>query len=941
MYNSFNLNPEFVESFKTIKPKFGFNGLGELTFFRTYSRLKENGKNEQYFETIERVVNCIYSIQKEWIATNRLKWNEEKAQRSAQEMFRRIFEFKFTPAGRGFWALVPELLEKKGGMALHNCFDGETEFVTDEGLKKFKDVVGQELNVLTMDENYNKATVKSYGVQRLNKVILKPKGLRSNLELEYLVTPNHRWYLEDGSITTNLKIGDTILANAHFESVDKTSKDYVEGFTHGLIFGDGTKSKKYPKRHYIKVCDGDQDIYRPFLSTHKGYISETVGKDKYPLFTIISEEDLKALPAENKSYIYLKAFIEGWMSADSYLKYRSNTYCLDTQSAEAKDWIIKNCVYAGLKVTGVSVNNSDTNFGKRKNPLNRISLSYSAEYRVDSITFAKEDEVYCVEEPITTSFTLSSGICTGNCAFTSTQNIDTEYAKSFTFLMDVSMLGVGCGFDVKGAGKIMIKEPNKTDYVNVIEDTREAWVQSVETLINAYLLGDVLPVFDYSQIRPYGTPIKTFGGVASGPEPLIELHKNIIKTLEPLIESSLTETAIVDIMNHIGVCVVAGNVRRTAEIAFGNSQEFIDLKDYSKNPERGAWGWTSNNSIFAELGQDYTEVGTTTAINGEPGYFWLENAQKYGRMCDPINNKDKEAGGTNPCVEQTLWDKETCNLVETYPDNHDSLDDYMRTIKFAYLYSKTITLIPTHIPETNEVILRNRRIGLSQSGIAQFVAKHGLNTYKNWCNKGYETVQYYDDVYSNWFKIPKSIKSTSIKPSGTVSLLAGATPGMHFPESNFYIRRINIPKTSQLMQAVIAAGYYFEDSVYDKTNFSVQIPVSIKGVRTVNEVTAWEQSHLATFIQEYWADNQVSCTVTFQPNEAKDIPHILDMIQYKCKGISFLPKTDLGAYQQMPYEEVSEEKYNELVKDLKPMDFSYLGEDSIGEKFCTNDVCII
>lgn len=137
MYNSFKLDNEFIKHFSTIKPKFGFNGLGELTFFRTYSRLKENGKNEQYFETVERVVNTIYSIQKEWILQNRLYWNEDKAQNSAQEMYRRIFEFKFTPAGRGFWSLVPKLLEQKGGGALNNCAFVSTENIDKEFAKPF------------------------------------------------------------------------------------------------------------------------------------------------------------------------------------------------------------------------------------------------------------------------------------------------------------------------------------------------------------------------------------------------------------------------------------------------------------------------------------------------------------------------------------------------------------------------------------------------------------------------------------------------------------------------------------------------------------------------------------------------------------------------------------------------------------------------------------
>lgn len=366
MYDSFKLKEEFISSFSTIKPKFGFNGLGELTFFRTYSRLKENGKNEQYFETVERVVNTIYSIQKEWILQNRLYWNEEKAQNSAQEMYRRIFEFKFTPAGRGFWSLVPKLLEQKGGAALNNCFDGNTEFLTDLGIKKLKDCEETYVNVFTRLGKFVPAKVKNYGKQSLNKIILRPLGLRSNLKLDYVATSNHRWVLENGNITENLKLNDIILGNPVNITVDNNSEDYINGFTHGLIFGDGTRVKKYPNRHYIKICDGDSDVYRPYLSKHKGFRSETKGKDGYPVFTIISDINLKELPINNQNYIYLRAFIEGWMCADSYLKYRSNTWSLDTQSKEASDWVIKNAPYAGLCVTGIRVENTDTNFGKRK-----------------------------------------------------------------------------------------------------------------------------------------------------------------------------------------------------------------------------------------------------------------------------------------------------------------------------------------------------------------------------------------------------------------------------------------------------------------------------------------------------------------------------------------------------------------------------------------------
>ena len=207
---------------------------------------------------------------------------------------------------------------------------------------------------------------------------------------------------------------------------------------------------------------------------------------------------------------------------------------------------------------------------------------------------------------------------------------------------------------------------------------------------------------------------------------------------------------------------------------------------------------------------DYTRCAEQTARNGEPGYEWLENARAYSRMGTPPDWKDKDVTGTNPCVEVSLNSFELCNLVETFPAHHSNLDDFKRTLKFAYLYAKTVTLAKTQWRETNRMMLKNRRIGCSLSGVQQFVAQHGIEVLRQWCEAGYATLQGYDQVYSDWMCIPRSIKLTSIKPSGTVSLVAGATPGMHWPESLYYIRRICVAKGSALLAPLRAAGYPVE-----------------------------------------------------------------------------------------------------------------------------------
>jgi ribonucleoside-triphosphate reductase (thioredoxin) len=298
--------------------------------------------------------------------------------------------------------------------------------------------------------------------------------------------------------------------------------------------------------------------------------------------------------------------------------------------------------------------------------------------------------------------------------------------------------------------------------------------------------------------------------------------------------------------------------------------------------------------------------------------------------------------GGNPCLEQSLENMELCCLVENFLNRAESIEDFHRTLKFSYLYAKTVTLGLTHWPETNRVQLRNRRIGCSVSGVAQFLAKYDLHTMNQWLDTGYHVINEWDRVYSEWMCIPRSIKMTSVKPSGTVSLLAGATPGMHYPESRFYIRRMRLAKNSPLVPGLEQAGYKVEACVgSEETTVVVEIPIDVgEGIRTVKDVSMWEQLALAANMQRWWADNQVSCTVTFNPEtEGRHISAALDYFQYQLKGISFLPKLDFGAFPQMPYEEITEDRFRELVGRTGTITGSS-GQDGVCETFCDGDSCV-
>ena len=534
-----------------------------------------------------------------------------------------------------------------------------------------------------------------------------------------------------------------------------------------------------------------------------------------------------------------------------------------------------------------------------------------------------------------------TGAALFNCAFRSTADLSTKGGYIFGWIMDALMVGVGVGFDTKGAGTITIQEPQYTNDTLTIDDSREGWVNSVQILLDGFLSGAKVPKFDYSAIRPLGALIHGFGGTSSGPDPLIELHGNLKELFADKVGELITSVDIVDIENLIGRCVVSGNVRRSAALALGAHEDihYLEMKNDQEKLYHHRWG--SNNSYNAPVGMDYTWHANQAQENGEPGTIWLENARAYGRFKDGINYDDAEVVGFNPCVEQSLHNAELCCLVETFPAKHEDYEDYLRTLKCAYLYGKTVTLVNTHWPETNAKMLKNRRIGLSQSGIVQAFKKHGRRVLLDWCDNAYDYVKELDTEYSNWLCVPRSIKMTSIKPSGTVSLLNGSTPGIHFPEDEYYIRRIRFSNISPVLTALKESGYTIEDDAYSPNTSVVEFPVKeehfTKGKR---DVSMWEQLEIAAQYQHYWADNAVSVTVTFTNEEASHIKSALEMYETRLKAVSFLKLSETG-YKQAPYEPITKEKYEEMKSTIKPLQRILTDEGGSGTKYCDGDSCTI
>jgi adenosylcobalamin-dependent ribonucleoside-triphosphate reductase len=546
-----------------------------------------------------------------------------------------------------------------------------------------------------------------------------------------------------------------------------------------------------------------------------------------------------------------------------------------------------------------------------------------------------------------------------NCAMVSTRDIDrNDPGALFSWVMEALMVGIGVGFDTLGQDKQMsIYSPTEPASIYEIPDTREGWVESVRLLINSFLRqNQPIQEFNYDLIRPLGAPIKGFGGVASGPAPLIDLHTRIRNVVGSRAGEDLDSRAIVDIVNLIGTCVVSGNVRRSATLALGTPEDdgFINLKNpevfperNSYDPEKPGWAWMSNNSISATVGTKYEDYVDLIADNGEPGFIWLDVARNYGRLADAPDFKDTRIMGFNPCAEQPLESYELCTLVEVHLNRHESKEDFLKTLKFAYLYGKTVTLMPTHWQQTNGIMQRNRRIGTSLTGIAAFADEHGLPTVREWMDEGYNTIRKYDHSYSEWLCVRESVRVTTVKPSGSVSLLSGATPGVHWgPGGEFYLRAIRFGNTDPMLHLFKAAGYKIEDDLVSANTSVVYFPVASGHKRSEKQVSLFEKIGLAATAQKYWSDNGVSVTLSFDKEEEKKfVAPALNMYEGQLKAVSFLPMGN-KTYPQQPYTEITREQYNSYVGTIGKIDWSaiYDGKDNLdaeSEKYCSTDACEI
>ena len=540
-----------------------------------------------------------------------------------------------------------------------------------------------------------------------------------------------------------------------------------------------------------------------------------------------------------------------------------------------------------------------------------------------------------------------------NCAF---RVVDSP-VDPFCWAMDMLALGSGVGYNIqrKHVNKIppvktWFKSPTRVADAGadfIIPDSREGWVRLLgKTLKSAFLSSDESGgTFSYSSIviRGKGSPIKGFGGTASGPEDLCWGIGEIGALLERRRGRKLRPIDCLDIMNIIAYIIVAGNVRRSAQIAIGDPDdvEFLLAKrwDIGRVPK---WRNMSNNSVACDDINDLHEFfWDSYGQKGEPiGLINLRLAKPVGRTGETWY-PDTLVEGFNPCGEQGLEDGETCCLAETFLPRFESFEEFLDALELLYRMCKHSLLLPAHHKKTNDVVHKNMRMGISVSGVLEATEEQ-----LSWLPQAYAALREIDSEYSEKLGVPISIKLTTVKPSGTLSLLPGVLPGCHPGYARYMIRRIRVAADSPLVNVCAEHGCPIEhllemDGTVNYGTVVVSFPFAYSERAILSkDMTAFQQMDVIRRLQRDWSDNSVSCTVYFKDHELEGVKEYL-RTHYKdgIKTVSFLRHSEHG-FKQAPYEEISKEEYLALCAKVKPIT-SVNSIEFEGSDECASGACPI
>jgi ribonucleoside-triphosphate reductase len=524
-----------------------------------------------------------------------------------------------------------------------------------------------------------------------------------------------------------------------------------------------------------------------------------------------------------------------------------------------------------------------------------------------------------------------------NCAY-----IAVDSARAFDEILYILMNGTGVGFSVEEKYTSQLPtisdEFHDTDTTIVVADSKLGWAKAFKELIHLLYSGQV-PKWDMAKVRPAGSPLKTFGGRASGPEPLEDLFKFCVKTFRSAFGRKLATLECHDIVCKIADVVVVGGVRRAALISLSDlSDDRMRLAKSGQWWEQNGQRALANNSYVAKLKPDIgifmkEWLSLYESKSGERGIFSRYAAQSHVARLGTRRDSTQEFG-TNPCSEIILRSREFCNLTEVVVRETDTRAELMDKVRKATIlgtFQSTLTNFKYLTKKWKENCEEERLLGVSLTGIMDNSLTNG--------KQGFTTLaELLDDLRDlaiatnkEWAKklgIPASAAITCVKPSGTVSQLVNAASGIHDRHAPYYVRTVRSDKKDPLAQMMIAMGFPVEDCVMkpDHVNiFSFPIKAPENAVFRKDR-SAIEQLRLWAVYQRHWTEHKPSITVTVQEHEWMEVGAWVYENFDNMSGVSFLPFSD-HVYRQAPYQDCTKDEYEALLARMpKDVDWSKLSQ---------------
>ena len=1005
---SFRLSEEFVNKYNNVPAPFGFsdagsNSLGEITFIRTYSRMKEDGTKERWHEVCRRVIEGMYSVQKNHAKDNRLPWNDNKAQKSAQEAFQRMFELKWTPPGRGLWAFgTPMTMEKRNSASLQNCAMVSTRDIdrNDPGalfawvMDALMLGIGVGFDTLGKDKQMSiyaptepaivyeipdtregwvesvRLLINSYlrqnqPIQEFTYDLIRPLGapikgfggvasgpaplIELHTRIRNVIGSRAGELLDSRAIVDLVNLIGTCVVSGNV----RRSATLALGAAEDEGFINLKNPEVFPERN-------SYDPEKPgwaWMSNNS--ISATVGT-KY--------EDYVDLIADNgePGFIWLDVAREYGRLKDAP-DYKDSRIMGFNPCAEQPLESYELCVSGETKIQtrfhGVkpieSLVDQEVDIWNGKS-WSKVTPFYTGENSLDRVTFsdgsyldATPKHQWSVKKKTETSFKkrsteeLEVGMILPEFSLGSHEGIPFKDAYAWGWF-------IGDGYVDRKTVLGIVQESEAETVLPLLSGKVRAIRKQSTTDSKWYpvVLNDKIPLESAIDMRKVDKiPEQVFMWDV---ESVSEFLGGWIDTDGSLIKNPKTD--------HYLLYGSEGKLRDAQMLLRRIGVNHSTLRLFGKKGDVTNKG-TRNYDLYRLLIPSYeaSKISTKLKVAKRFGSKFGKNNAHIGSIIDRsrkqkivkierVSDMEKTFCFTEPELGMGVFGNVLtyqCTLVEVHLNRHESKEDFLKTLKFAYLYGKTVTLMPTHWQQTNGIMQRNRRIGTSLTGIASFADSSGLPALREWMDEGYEKIRHYDHKYSEWLCVRESVRVTTVKPSGSVSLLSGATPGVHWgPGGEFYLRAIRFGNTDQMMYLFKAAGYKIEDDVVSANTSVVYFPVASGHKRSEKQVSLFEKIGLAATAQKYWSDNGVSVTLSFdKEEETKFIAPALNMYEGQLKAVSFLPMGN-KTYLQQPYTEITREDYNSYVGTIGKIDWSaiYDGKDNLdaeSEKYCSTDACEI